>query len=869
MCAFSRTSCGKRQSGDTMLLWLSVLLASLSWLFAVHLYVSENPLIRWVLLGFALATATAALRSDKRVSPLSPWHLLTFLLALIVTLIASPPYRAPLLVLSGAGILPLILARFAGRPFEFLGRAGLFVGALLVLQSPVYWLVCAWTARNPDLPAVGPALGWLLRFAGGDAAFFDHYFTVRSMQALHLVPGTYTLIGFFPLFLIAIGSAFTVWHFSGRERILPGLSRLGLILIGYLFLRCLIITGWFITAMLFVEYESKVVHVEIFWLPWITTLTFLPLWFFLGRFIPLYTDRPRPQGREPFIPSVLRLLGAALVCAGIVLAFRFPDPGAPKQGRVLIDEFHSMWERTDKPYDTDWYGPESEYNYYCMAQFLKYYFNVSINNKGPLTADKLAECDILLLKNPTKLYTPEEIRDIEKFVRSGGGLFLVGEHTDVFGTSSCLNQVARRFGILFRPDAVFDIERKWEQVYFPPKLGSHSIMNGIPFFRFAVSCSIETTTWRARPVMRGTGLWNLPIEYASNNFYPQVEDATYARSGAFDQAVAVSVGRGRVVAFADSTLYSNFLAFYPGKPEFLLRALDWLNRESVPSWLVPGGLDLALLGILVLLLVGLDRGPAPRYGAWALLCASVAAWGALFAASGAQDRYYPMPQPRTEVPWITFDLGTSDIELPVFGFTQKHEKSYQIFYQWVLRVGCYPRIAFTLKEALGKGAPIIIANPVKKFPPEAVEEINDFLSKGGALLILDSPANKQSTANEVLRRFGMAFGKEACRGSWLVEPTENARICRLRRALPLRGGEVLLRTEAGEPVVAARRIGDGLLVAAGTANRFFDTNFGFTSRSIPNPEMRAAYQFAFTLFEALRDREAAEKFKELGRLLAP
>ena len=53
-----------------------------------------------------------------------------------------------------------------------------------------------------------------------------------------------------------------------------------------------------------------------------------------------------------------------------------------------------------------------------------------------------------MVKVPTSRYAPDEIMAIERFVESGGGLMLVGEHTSVFNTGVYINDIARIFGLM-------------------------------------------------------------------------------------------------------------------------------------------------------------------------------------------------------------------------------------------------------------------------------------------------------------------------------------------------------------------------------------------------------------------------------------
>ena len=86
-----------------------------------------------------------------------------------------------------------------------------------------------------------------------------------------------------------------------------------------------------------------------------------------------------------------------------------------------------------------------------------------LNN--PISDAALENCDVLMVKVPTSRYDPNEIATIERFVESGGGLMLVGEHTDVFNTGVHLNDIARIFGFSFRYDCLFDIDTIFTQLY--------------------------------------------------------------------------------------------------------------------------------------------------------------------------------------------------------------------------------------------------------------------------------------------------------------------------------------------------------------------------------------------------------------------
>ena len=144
------------------------------------------------------------------------------------------------------------------------------------------------------------------------------------------------------------------------------------------------------------------------------------------------------------------------ICVGAAVgAVGYHDPGRLKEGRVLIDEWHSDWEDTVRPLDTEWFGLLSTYNYYSWAEWINATYRVERNLDQVLSEAVLAEVDVLILKCPTSSYSVGEIGAITQFVERGGGLWLIGDHTDVFGMNTFLNQLAGVFGIRFRTDATY------------------------------------------------------------------------------------------------------------------------------------------------------------------------------------------------------------------------------------------------------------------------------------------------------------------------------------------------------------------------------------------------------------------------------
>ena len=139
-------------------------------------------------------------------------------------------------------------------------------------------------------------------------------------------------------------------------------------------------------------------------------------------------------------PNCLRFALRTTVPCGV----RTFLPGHEKAGRILIDEGHSEWEDTMRTFDTSWYGQASTYNYYCLRKFLENHYEVAVN-MVEITPDILKNQDVVILKCATRAYAERELEALVSFVSKGGGLFVIGDHTDVFGTSTVLNPLAEIF----------------------------------------------------------------------------------------------------------------------------------------------------------------------------------------------------------------------------------------------------------------------------------------------------------------------------------------------------------------------------------------------------------------------------------------
>ena len=92
----------------------------------------------------------------------------------------------------------------------------------------------------------------------------------------------------------------------------------------------------------------------------------------------------------------------------------------------------------------------------------------------------LAECDVLVIKIPTARYSAREIDAVVEFVAGGGGLLLIGDHTNYERSAAYLNDIARRMGFVFRDDLLYSTAAAPDQQRYERPLVPHPAVAAVP-----------------------------------------------------------------------------------------------------------------------------------------------------------------------------------------------------------------------------------------------------------------------------------------------------------------------------------------------------------------------------------------------------
>ncbi len=634
-------------------------------------------------------------------------------------------------------------------------RAGLaFAGVTLVLGLAMQPLRLQLFARLHRLPALSAAFAGLVSALGLPAAS-DPEGLIGVANAQHLLAFSInaeklgldvtmsTLIS--GAFLLAVARA-------GRG----AWGRLVGATLGYAAVR--FVTLVYIYANFHKPHEWQDMRATaLFYAPDLIVLSFLPLPFVLARVLGRRTPATRLVHLRLIAPPAAAggiLLAAGVLC--VVAGMQFVEPGVHKPGRILFDDYHSgRWEPSTAPVDTEHYGSNSVYTVTSLAEFLRlHYPKVEVVTDQPLTPALLSDVDVLVLKTMSRGLAPGEVDAVEAFVRGGGGLWLIADHTNLLGMGTFSNVLAERFGVHFRYDACNALSTGYFAEFHAPWLARHALTERVPWFRFLTSASLELG-WSAEPVLVVPDLLSDAIDYSKPSFFGDMEPDPGDDFGPFVVAAAARLGRGRVLAFADSTVLSSFAIFMDGHVEFAMAVIDFLNRRNVLGrW--PNGL-LLVTGVVLLAVGGRRLLAGPPAPIVPHILAVLALGGAGMAGMRVLNRVlYRPPAAHTAYTTVGFlARGTAfQLEPAIARILVPPEQAFSTFYVAQQRLGLVPRVASRLRE-LEEAAAIVLVNPVVELSAGDLRWLSGYVETGHGLLIMIPDAEPGPAAQQLLAAFDL------------------------------------------------------------------------------------------------------------------
>ena len=244
-------------------------------------------------------------------------------------------------------------------------------------------------------------------------------------------------------------------------------------------------------------------------------------------------------------------------------------------------------------------------------------------------------------------------------------------------------------------------------------------------------------------------------DYSNDRFFGELVPSPDDRRGPLCLCAERPYGRGRVILFGDSTIWSNF-SFYAVSNERLFASLIQQRGTVVGMFLVV----LSYVCTWGTLTFTLKRA-APLY--FQLPVREAVYWGislvaVLFvtarACNSVQYRH-ALALPGDGLKRMALDMTNSHVELraDVRRGTDTDLHDYSTFYAWLSRSGWSPYCVDGHRYEDSR-IPAMIVNPIAPIPHGTTERIRDYLHEGGKLLFLyDTDLVRPDVVKSFLARF--------------------------------------------------------------------------------------------------------------------
>jgi hypothetical protein len=264
-------------------------------------------------------------------------------------------------------------------------------------------------------------------------------------------------------------------------------------------------------------------------------------------------------------------------------------PSGKSAPRVLVDAYHAhSWIDTMPSVSLNQYhllhGPSRlihalrSAEWQCEAQL------------GPWTKDVLSKCDVIymnLVSADRPSFTVDEVLAIEDFVKKGGGLFLVTDHTNCYFHNHVLGSLAERLDLELTNELLCDRSphttgpgNAWVVL---TSFHEHPITRGLERIAFQSGGCVDSRYGIIHSSNLSWGDWaNIPVYGDSNSpgFYGDFLQQPMERTGPLAAVAAKEFGNGRIVVLGDQNCFGGVFLNYLDNRRLALQSFHWLAKRE-------------------------------------------------------------------------------------------------------------------------------------------------------------------------------------------------------------------------------------------------------------------------------------------------
>lgn len=200
----------------------------------------------------------------------------------------------------------------------------------------------------------------------------------------------------------------------------------------------------------------------------------------------------------------------------------------------------------------------------------------SVIEVDSLAQDLLSRIDLIVFINPTRCLSANEGERLSRFVSAGGGLLVLGDHTDIGGTLAPLNGILGITSIEFNFDSAMSLRGRWRGCL---DIGTHPVTSGIQDgvdTQIGTGASLEIAS-PAVPIIVGRFAFSDRGDYDNGGRGGNLGNCKHDWGEPFGNLVLVSgeeAGSGRVLVFGDTSPFQNGARFLSQR--LISNSVEWL-----------------------------------------------------------------------------------------------------------------------------------------------------------------------------------------------------------------------------------------------------------------------------------------------------